>query len=149
MTEKQLYQYALKCLARREHSSKELHHKLQLRSEDNDSIAATLQQLIAKKLLSDERFADSYVRMRLTRGYGPVRIRLELQERGIAAEVISSLLSSYNNDFQTQAKKVQQKKFGRGLPKDLSQKMQQMRFLHYRGFSSSQIKMVLDNDDEC
>lgn len=145
---KQCYQYALKCLSRREHSVQELQKKCQQRFDDNESIAAALQQLISKKLLSDERFADAYVRMRSQRGYGPLRIRLELQTRGITAELIEQTLVNYQQSFISEVKKVQQKKFGRGLPKDLMQKMQQKRFLHYRGFSSSQIKVVLDNDDD-
>jgi regulatory protein len=148
MQQKQIYQYALKCLSHREYSVQQLQTKLQQRFENDIIIKDVLQQLITKKLLSDERFADAYVRMRCQRGYGPLRICMELQARGITAELISETLANYDKSFQDQIKKVQQKKFGRRLPNVLSQKIQQMRFLNYRGFSTSQIKMVLGNDDD-
>ena len=37
---------------------------------------------------SDRRFAVSFTRERAMRGYGPVRIRYELRERGVVADVV-------------------------------------------------------------
>jgi regulatory protein len=83
---------ALGLLARREHSSLELAYKLSARGFDADLVASLLHRLSAEGLLSDARFAESFVRARRDKGYGPVRIRGELRERGVDSETIEACL---------------------------------------------------------
>ena len=67
-------------LARREHSAFEIRRKLKLRDIDNDEIEQAVQRLQQEGLLSDERYAESYIHMRMNKGYGPLKIELELKE---------------------------------------------------------------------
>ena len=78
---------ALSMLARREHSGAELRAKLAAQGFPSDIIDDALSDLNRSGWLSDERFVEAFVRVRSERGYGPVRIRAELRERGIDDEL--------------------------------------------------------------
>ena len=62
---------AMDILARREHCCAELKRKLQAKSFSGDTIDTVLRQLQDEGLLSDSRFAESYVRFRAMKGFGP------------------------------------------------------------------------------
>ena len=70
-------------LSRREHSSKEVFQKMSRRVESKDMLMIIIDELIDDGLLSDERFAESYFQARKNRGFGPLRIRNELTQRGV------------------------------------------------------------------
>jgi len=72
---------ALRLLARREHSRTELWYKLYRRAEDDSQLVRVLDQLESAGWLDDRRFAEVYARQRREAGYGPVRIRAELEQR--------------------------------------------------------------------
>ena len=76
-------------LARREHSGAELRVKLAAKGFPADIINDALSDLYRSGWLSDERFVEAFLRVRSERGYGPVRIRAELKERGIDDELIA------------------------------------------------------------
>lgn len=134
---------ALRLLARREHSRRELERKLHVRSFDADLIAATLDELGQEKLLDAARFAESYVRMRSEKGYGPKRIRLELVERGIPGADACHALETAEIDWSEHACRVREKRFGPDLPAAFAERARQSKFLDYRGFESGQIAAAL------
>lgn len=133
---------AISLLARREHSCQELQRKLQKKGSDAAAIQAVLDDLCAKSLQSDARFTASYIRSRIAKGYGPLSIRSELQARGIAGELIEQHLTEADVDWLVLAAQVRQKRFGEHLPGDFSERVQQARFLQYRGFTQEHITMV-------
>jgi len=136
-------QAAENLLARREHSRLELRKKLQLRSLDSASIDAVLKQLETENLLSDERFCECYVRMRMNRGYGPLRIQAELVERGVNESLIAEYLDNDKVFWHQQVQQVRLKKFGEEIPRDNKEKARQIRFLQHRGFTFEQINQCL------
>lgn len=140
---KQVKQCALNCLARREYAHLELRRKLLSKGFEAQMIDQVLIQLQANHLLSDERFLENFVRTRTNQGYGPMRIQQECQQRGLTKEFISETLDIHNAVWIDRAQEVRQKKFGQTLPRDAREKMKQMRFLQYRGFTNTQIKAVL------
>ncbi len=141
---KSLRQFALKTLARREHSYWELQQKLLTKSENKNAIITVLEKLKNEKLLDDARFAESYVRMRSNRGYGPVRIQNELHHRGVAKIIADEIIENMKNEWSTLIISVRKKRFGTTIPKDFSMRTRQMRFLEYRGFTHDQINAVFD-----
>lgn len=143
-----LCQYALRVLARREHSVFELRQKLQMKTEEAQVIDALLLFLQNKNYLSDARFAESYIAMRMGRGFGPVRIAIELRERGVAEELIAHKLAERESDWVLQVKQAHEKKFRGVMPSDLQERAKQVHFLQYRGFDFKHINMVLDDADE-
>lgn len=125
---------ALNLLARREHSQQELRAKLLLREFAREEIEQILQILKQENLQSDVRFAESYTRMRINRGYGPLRIGMELQQRGVDSDLIAANLAQDNEFWLDKMDEVKRKKFGNKIAKDFPEKAKQMRFLQYRGF---------------
>ncbi|HJP03501.1 MAG TPA: regulatory protein RecX [Gammaproteobacteria bacterium] len=137
---------AMNCLARREHSIAELRTKLAARDYKPEDIETTLKTLAAEGLVSDERFAESFVAARMRKGQGPVRIRMELKKRGVAAETIRLHVNDSALDWHTLAREVRSKKFGTAKPFEFTEKARQMRFLEYRGFTGEQISQAVGED---
>jgi len=134
-------------LARREHSEQELARKLAARGYDADTVAATLAALVADRLLSNARFAETFVHARIQRGSGPQKIRAELRERGVSDALIDASLETHEADWRELARAVREKRFGSSQPGDFRERSRQMRFLQQRGFSAEQIKGVFRNGD--
>ncbi len=140
-------QAALRLLANREHSRLELSKKLQSRFADSDAIDPVLDSLEEQGYLSDERFVEAYLEMRKRKGYGPLRIQAELQERGISRELISNYLEHGDADWYELMQQAAAGKFGSSA--DGSRKTQQKaaRFLEYRGFPTSMIRSYLWDEE--
>jgi regulatory protein len=137
---------ALDLLARREHSRRELERKLAARGFSDDLIGPTLDNLEASGALAAARFTESFIRARVARGKGPVRIRAELAERGVGdAQGVDALRDS-NVDWVAEARSARSKRFGAELPRDFRERARQARFLQSRGFSSAQIAAALGSD---
>lgn len=143
---KQCRAAAMNLLARREHSLKELHQKLLSRDFETEVVDAALTALTAERLLSNERFVESYVRSKINNGIGPLRLRQELREHGIASEEIEASLRE--QEWRQLAVAVRQKRFGVDLPQSYEERARQMRFLQYRGFSTEQISSAMKQQDE-
>ena len=141
-------QSATRMLASREHSVMELTRKLQQKDFPPEIVERVVNGLREGRLLSDERFAEGYVRFRSARGYGPVRIRMEMRERGVADELIEQALAADEVDWVALAETVRARKFGDTPVEDFAQKAKQMRFLQYRGFSNSHISVAVNGLDE-
>jgi len=138
-------------LARREHSEQELARKLSARGYAGDIVEETLAALVADRLLSNARFAESYVHSRIQRGSGPQKIRTELRERGISDDLIDNSLDAYADSWRELARQVREKRFGSSQPGDYRERSRQMRFLQQRGFSAGQISSAFQDGDvgEC
>jgi len=134
---------AVRLLARREHSTRDLTRKLEGKGHDRESVGRVVDKLSSKKLLSDERFASSFVAHHARRGQGPVRIRAELRQQGASDEVIESALSAAGVDWTEIAGQARARKFGAETPGSLTERAKQARFLQYRGFSADHIRAAL------
>ena len=131
-------------LARREHSRSELHDKLLKKGCAETMAAETVKRLEQERLVSDDRFMESLIQARRNRGYGPLRIQKELQDKGVAAEAIERWLDVSVREWLEDIRRVQRKKFGARLPKSFTERARQARFLQYRGFTYDQIQQVLN-----
>jgi len=143
-----IYQSAMNMLARREHSVFELTRKLQQKDFPSEMVTEVVERLVADNLLSDERFAEAYLRMRSARGFGLQRIRLEMKERGIASELISDAIEQSDVDWYALANDVRGRKFGEQYPQEFALRAKQMKFLQYRGFSHEQINAAVTGLDD-
>ena len=70
-------------LARREHGRVELTRKLRQRGAEAELIETALDRLTEEGLLSEARYLESFVSYRARSGYGTLRIREELSQRGL------------------------------------------------------------------
>jgi len=138
---------AIEYLSRREHASLELRNKLTRKGFESSVIDCVLIQLRVDKLLSDERFVESYVRSRTHKGYGPLRIQHELQKRGIGREMLTHMLDSNDAAWIACARMARQKRFGADLPQNRREVGKQFRFLQNRGFTGYQIQVALSPEE--
>ena len=138
-----VYNKALDLLSRREHSRKELYIKLTKRFDCKDEINLTLDQLEENNLLCDSRFTEEYVHSRRRKGFGPVKISMELEKRGVKDSLISSEIDKFN-DWDKLAKLSFKKRFPNGASKNFKELQKQKNFLTNKGFSFYQIESVLD-----
>lgn len=138
---------AYRILARRDHSEAELFRKLKLKKFDTEEILLVIQALIQEGMQSNERFVENYIHYRRQKGYGPIRIRNELIERGITEDLIEDQLKSTDNIWHQIAQTVLKKRFKKGIASDYKTHAQQMRFLLYRGFTQEQINRVFHDDN--
>ena len=134
---------AMDLLARREHGRIELVRKLRQRGAPQELIDSALDRLTEEGLLSEARYLESFVASRGRAGYGPLRIREELAQRGLPRPDIEQALSETGVDWGEQLRDLWQRKFAGQLPVDMREKAKQARFLAYRGFSQEQIGRLL------
>lgn len=129
-------------LARREHGRVELTRKLRQRGAPPELIEPELDRLTEEGLLSETRYLESFVSYRARSGYGPVRIREKLGQRGLARADIDQALRECGIDWREQMAEVWQRKFGE-QPSDAKERAKQGRFLAYRGYSMDMISRLL------
>ncbi len=134
---------AMNLLARREHGHVELARKLKLRGADAHMIEVELQRLTEDGLLSEERYLESYVRSRANEGRGPMRIREELTQRGLARADVDQALSEAQVDWDERMRELWQRRFD-GKIVDIKDKAKQSRFLAQRGYALDAIRSLLD-----
>ena len=144
--ERSLLARALGYLARREHSRAELRRKLAPHAESADQLARLLDQLEAKKLLSDRRFTEVMTRSRGER-FGAARVKQELRARGVADPLVREAVSELSRTELQRAREIWRRKFGTP-PGDAAERARQMRFLAQRGFNADVIRRLIDGKDD-
>lgn len=134
---------AVRLLARREHSRVELARKLRARGIPPELVDEVLAGLAARRLQSDERYAESLVNSRVSRGQGPVRIRRDLSQQGLPESEIDAALEAAGVDWYELARDTRRRRFGSEVPAEWKERARQARFLEYRGFTGDQIRAAI------
>lgn len=137
---------ALKLLAAREHSRRELERKLAEHEAEPGQLKTALDELQARGFLDEQRVVDSVVHRRAGR-LGAGRIRQELQAKGLDAERVAAAVAGLRATEVERAREVWRKKFGTP-PADAAQRARQARFLAARGFDGQVIQKVLRGPEE-
>jgi regulatory protein len=130
-------------LARREHGRVELTRKLRQRGATPEIIEPALDRLVEEGLLSESRYLESYVASKARSGYGPLRIREDLSQRGLPKSDIETALRECGVDWREKLHETWQRKFAGRLPADARERAQQGRFLSYRGYPLDLISRLL------
>ena len=126
---------ALRLLSRREHSRRELLAKLKLRGFDSSLAHSVIDDLEDEGLQSDRRYAEAFVYSRRGRLQGPLKIRSELQNRGVSKSLIDEAFERYAGDWAELAVAFIEKRRMTGLLADFDQRQKVYRRLANRGFS--------------
>lgn len=113
-----------------------------------DEIDELLDCLESEGLQSDARYAESYIHSRRQRGFGPLKIRLELQQRGISSDLVETFINADHIDADHQtwldiARREYTKKFGDQTAESMQEKARRARFLQARGFTGDIIRETL------
>jgi len=135
---------ALRLLGQREHTRSELERKVRHYDETPGTLARALDELQAKGYLSEQRAAQSLVHRRAGR-YGAARLRQEMQDKGLARELIEQTLAGLKDSELARAREVWRRRFD-AVPATAQERAQQTRFLLARGFSGEVVRRVLGSD---
>lgn len=135
-------QRALEILARREQSQFELKRKLKSKGIPPAEVEQTVANLTDRCLQSDLRFSEMLVRKRIADGYGPLRIRAELQSHGIGGETLQAAMATEDPDWVEVASRIHQKKFGHRISSEKKDQMKRASYLLQRGFPAEIAKKV-------
>ena len=139
---------AIYLLARREHSRKELKEKLIARSE-LINLDLVLDELIERGYQSDQRFTESFIRMRSSQGQGMIKIRFELQRKGVDSELVAWAFEAADIDWFELAVDRYKRKYKAALAvDDYKERAKRMRFMSQRGFTSEQINHAITVGNE-
>ncbi|MBN1573562.1 MAG: regulatory protein RecX [Deltaproteobacteria bacterium] len=93
--EERVLDSALKSLGRRPHSVYELKIKLLKKGMDEGAVINVLHRLQEDKYLDDVDFAERFLEYGLVRkSWGKMKIRAELQKRGVSREIVDGALES-------------------------------------------------------
>lgn len=133
---------ALRLLTRREHSARELKRKLAERGIDAPAATEAIKALASHGLQSDARYADQLVRTRIAQGYGPRRIKAELEQAGLSGEQTQEAMQAAECDWTELAQRVHAKRYG-AAPTNVGEKLRQQRFLFGRGFDADQVRAAI------
>ena len=137
-------QAALKLLSRKPRSIHEIIEGLQNKQHTEAAIAETVSRLIEWGYLNDSKFAEDWITGRLrNKPMGPLRLRKELEEKGISSTIIDSKLEE-RFDSQTEFEIAHQLAIFY-LNKPSANWSKAAGFLERRGFSCETINAVLDS----
>ena len=134
---------AIRFLARREYCEKELTRKLMIRGASLESARQAVDELRARDMINDARFAQALVRVRMSRGYGPIKIKDELRQKGVSSDLIESSLDFEIDVWRDQIAGVLERKYKNAPPADYAEWAKRARFLRSRGYSTTQIREAL------
>ena len=145
---------ATRILAMRDHSEQELRRKLTAqptfpgkpKTEEDPFTPEDIEKVIAwcyeHRWLDDAQFASRFIASRSRKGYGPQRIRQELQGKGIARDLSEAAMENCEVDWQEMARDIAERKFGEQLPTEWKERAKVQRYLQYRGFYMEDIQAV-------
>ena len=137
---------ALRLLGQREHSRAELERKLRPHEVEPGELARALDDLQAKGFINEQRVLESVVHRRAPR-LGAMRVRQELQAKGLAPDAIAQAMAELQGSEVERAREVWRKKFGEPAA-DAQGRARQMRFLATRGFGAEAIHRVVKGGEE-
>ncbi|MCG8466069.1 MAG: recombination regulator RecX [Xanthomonadales bacterium] len=93
----------VRLLARREYSQYELIQRLRQRGFSDAESQTVVAEAAAADWQSDERFTLAFVRSRIERLQGPLKIRAELRSRGVEGHALSLALDELAPDWEAMA----------------------------------------------
>ncbi len=134
---------ALRYLSRREYSQQEMSEKLVSKGIERIIADAITKELVHDNLINDVRFTQELVRVRMIRGYGPLKIKFELKQRGVSEEMASQCLSDIEVDWASHARLALERKFRQQPVEDYKEWAKRANYLRGRGFTSEHVQRSL------
>lgn len=141
---KEIEEVCLRLLAQREHCQQELLNKLALRGFDRNDAQPVIDELAEQGWQDDLRYAESYARFRIQKGYGPVRVNYELKQNGIAAFDLESIVQEEAGSWMALLEQVYSKKYTHDVVLERNEWAKRSRFLLHRGFSGAMVSALFD-----
>lgn len=139
----QIRSLCLQWLARRDYSQQELLLKLAAKGFARNDSLRVLDELAQQGYQSDRRYAESYARSRIRKGYGPNAIAYELNRHGIADVDLDSLAEAEAQGWQNLLTQVYRKKYPEPA-RQAKEWAQRSRFLLQRGFPAAMVNSLFN-----
>ncbi len=136
---------AIGLLSRREQSRSELIRRLISRDIGNECAEHLLDQLAEEGWQSDQRFCENLFETRRNNGYGPIRIRAELEQHRIDPGLIDEVTAQSADEWLERLEQLYRKKYREPVIDSAKERAKRSRFLNQRGFSSEQIQKLFSN----
>lgn len=135
---------AVKYLALRIRTEKEVREKLHRDGYDQDCIQKVIEELMAIGYINDKLYAQKYIfdRSKL-KPLSKKMMRLELISRGVSDEIADEVLSDWKVDDSVVAARLLKSKFGKYDLSDEKILRKAYMFLTHRGFSGETIKAAI------
>lgn len=137
---------ALRLLSSREHSRAELERKLAHHEDEPGALLKVLDALQAKGFINEQRVLESVVHRRASK-LGALRIKQELQAKGLEPEAVADAVQALRATELERAQQIWRKRFGRE-PTDAAERGKQVRFLASRGFAGDTIRKVVSGSSD-
>ena len=135
----------MNALSRREHSEKEIYLKFVNLVSSKDILLEEILKLKEEGLISNQRYAEAYIRSRFHSGFGPVRIKYELEKKGVIKTTIKTAFQETDLDWDDKLKSELKKKYESNDMKNLNINKISKFFL-YRGFDLEKISKFIKNN---
>lgn len=139
------YQQALGLLVRRERSRAELSRKLRERGVEPAEADATIDRLSGQGYQDDDRFAGALARTRAAAGYGPQRIRMELNQHGIRGQAQDAALDTCEVDWSASALDLLTRRYSPAQLDDRAVRHKALALLLRRGFDQETAYAAIDS----
>ena len=134
--------FAYRLLGRREYSVFELDRRIRQKWPDASGIGELVEALAEEDLVSDERYAEAFVRFRLQRFQGPLKIKSALRIKGISDALISRELNAHSEEWTELAAQWLKRQNPGSI--DFEKKKKYYRRLLSRGFTHDQAMDALN-----
>jgi regulatory protein len=141
LTEMRAFAYRL--LGRREYSVFELDRRIRQKWPEATAVEELVEALVDENLVSDERYAESFVRFRLQRFQGPLKIKAALRTKGISDALISRELNAHSEEWTDLATQWLERQNPGSI--DFEKKKKYYRRLTSRGFTHDQAMDALNH----
>ena len=138
------YYVAVDLLSRREHAQLELETKLKKKGFAEQAIADAMVLLHERDLQSDQRYLEDFVRSRMLKGYGPMRISHDCRQRGVNESLYHQYMDSEDFDWLALAQATYAKKYKENHEIDRPEKAKRVRFMQSKGYPSDIIFQLFD-----
>ena len=135
--------FACSLLARREYGVVELGRRIRRKWPGAGKIDELIASLVEENLLSDQRYAESFVRFRRQRFQGPLKIRADLRSKGVDDALISRELDAHGDEWTGLAAQWLERQNPGSI--DFEKKKKYYRRLLSRGFTHDQAMDALKN----
>ncbi|MGM8216298.1 recombination regulator RecX [Bacillaceae bacterium W0354] len=150
------YAMAINYLSYRMRSKEEVARYLKEKEASDDDIKIVMEKLENERLLDDLEFSNAFVRTKVnTSSNGPLKVKQELLQKGVAAPIAEQALESYTAEEEIdKATKLVQKKLQSNRRKSFKeQAMQLKQSLMQKGFTQEAIEIAfqqveVDDDEE-
>ena len=143
LTEADVHEVAVRYLTRREYGIEELRQRLIHRGSDPSIAEQVVSALADENLVSDQRFTEMYIRTRVRRLFGPLKIRGELRGLGISDHLIADAMPADQETWFDNATQWAAKRHKGEL--DYAGRAKIYRGLMNRGFTHEQANVALDS----